>query len=147
MGEEEAAAEEAVRGAGGEAGDAGDERVVEALAAELVDELVVVDPAFPRRHLPRVHHLLLLLPLLVRGIHLGHGLRCRCHGGISRLRSPGTLRRRRRRRGGGDWRGWEINLVLWLTCGARWSEARALMVVFLATRGRVWVSFCNGPEG
>ena len=43
--EEDAAAEEDVSGARGEALDALDERVVEPLAAEAVDELVVVDLA------------------------------------------------------------------------------------------------------
>lgn len=80
MGEEEASAEEAVRWSGGEACDAVHERVVDALAAELVHELVVVDAALPRRHLPRIHYLLLLL-LFPRGVHA-------------------LLRRRRRRRHG-----------------------------------------------
>jgi len=48
VGEEEASAEEAVRRSSGEACDAADECVVDALAAELVHELVVVDAALPR---------------------------------------------------------------------------------------------------
>ena len=68
VGEEEAPAEEDVRRAAGEARDAVDERGVEALAAELVHELVVVDAALPRRHLPWVHHLLLLLLHGVRSL-------------------------------------------------------------------------------
>lgn len=62
MGEEDAAAEEYVGWAAGEALDALDEVSAESLAAELLDELVVVNLiAILGRHLPRVHHLRILL--------------------------------------------------------------------------------------
>ena len=62
VGEEDAAAEEDVGRAAGETRDAVDEGLVEALAAELVDELVVVDfAALLGRDFPRRHDLFLLL--------------------------------------------------------------------------------------
>lgn len=66
VGEEDAAAEEDVRRAAGEAGNAVDEGLVQALAAELVDQLIVINFAsLFGRHLPRRHDLVLLLVLLV----------------------------------------------------------------------------------
>ena len=60
MGEEDVAAEEDVGRARGEAADAVDERWIDSLAAELVDELVVVDfAAFLGLDLPWIHNLLL----------------------------------------------------------------------------------------
>lgn len=60
MSEEDAAAEEDVRLARGESLNAIDERLVEPLAAELVDELVVIDfAAVFGGDFPWVHHLLL----------------------------------------------------------------------------------------
>lgn len=65
MSEEDAAAEEDVGRARGEAVDAVDERGVEALAAELVDELVVVDLAADLGgDLPWSHLLLVILSLV-----------------------------------------------------------------------------------
>lgn len=76
MGEEDAAAEEDVGRATGEACDAVDEGLVEALAAKLVDELVVIDfAALLSRNFPRRHDLVLLLVIVV--LHCGRERRRR----------------------------------------------------------------------
>lgn len=66
VGEEDATAEEDVGRAAGEARDAVDEGLVEALAAELVDELVVVDfSALLSCYFPRRHDLVLLVSVVL----------------------------------------------------------------------------------
>lgn len=60
MRKEEASPEKDMGAAAGDALKAVDEVLVEALAAELVDQLVVVNLTSLRRHLPRIDNLFLL---------------------------------------------------------------------------------------
>lgn len=123
--EEDAAAEEDVGRAGGEAVDAIDQGPVEPLAPELVDQLVVV---YLPRHLPRVH-LRLRLPyrrrrsLLVAACALLAALlHLRPSGSTSRGRGSGETRRRvavvPATAAGGGWekgrRDWRLGGVLCL---------------------------------